>query len=35
MKNVMDFAGSWKLSDEEAREVVSSLKGMWKKWKIS
>ncbi len=30
---VSDFAGSWRMSDEELEEVMRSLRGFWSRWK--
>lgn len=32
-KNIMDFAGSWKMSDKEAEEMKKGLKKAWPRWK--
>ena len=34
-KNIMDLAGKWKISDQEAEEIFKDLSERWKKWKIS
>jgi predicted CopG family antitoxin len=31
---ISDLAGSWKISDKEAREIKTSIDAAWKKWKI-
>ena len=31
--NIMDFAGSWKMSDEEAKKMKAGLKKAWSEWK--
>jgi len=28
-----DFAGAWKMSDGETKEIQSSLRGFWSRWK--
>lgn len=33
--NLSELAGSWKMTDKETEEFMSSLKQNWKKWKIS
>jgi len=32
-RNVMDFAGSWKMSDKEAEKMKKRLKRAWSEWK--
>lgn len=32
--DVMDFAGSWRLSDEETKEIELALRGIWKNSRI-
>ncbi len=34
-KDIMSLAGSWKMSDEEWKEIGGSLKKGWSKWNIS
>ena len=29
-----DFAGSWKMSDREAKKLKKDIRGLWKTWKI-
>jgi predicted CopG family antitoxin len=31
---ISDLAGSWKMSDEEAQEIKTSIDEAWKKWKM-
>ena len=31
--NIMDFAGSWEMSDSEAEKMESGLRRMWSSWK--
>ena len=31
---ISDLAGSWKMTDEEAKELIVNLKKSWKRWKI-
>ena len=31
--NIMDFAGSWKMSDKEEERMKSGLKKAWSEWK--
>lgn len=31
--NIMDFAGSWDMSDEEAKKIKAELRKMWSTWK--
>lgn len=31
---VTDLAGSWKMSDEEAKELERELREHWRRWKI-
>ena len=31
--NIMDFAGSWKMSDKEREKMRAGLKKMWSEWK--
>jgi len=31
---ISDLAGSWKISDEEAQEIKTSIDETWKKWKM-
>jgi hypothetical protein len=31
---VSDLAGSWEMSDAEAREVMKALQEGWKRWKL-
>lgn len=31
--NIMDFAGSWEMSDKEAEKMKAGLKRAWSKWK--
>jgi len=31
---VSSFAGAWKMSDEEEKEIMSSLKRLWSSWRI-
>ena len=28
-----DFAGAWKMTDQEAEEIQKSLRGFWSRWK--
>ena len=30
---ITDLAGSWKISDEEIKEIEASISEAWKKWK--
>ena len=30
---ISDFQGAWKMSDEETRDLVKSLRGHWSRWK--
>ena len=32
-EDIMKFAGSWEMSDAEAKKMKIELKEMWKKWK--
>ncbi|MBI2579082.1 MAG: hypothetical protein HYW26_05200 [Candidatus Aenigmarchaeota archaeon] len=32
-RNLMDFAGSWSMSDNEAKKMKSGLRKVWSKWK--
>jgi len=32
--NILNFAGSWEMSDEEFEKIKSSLDDMWKEWKL-
>lgn len=32
-RNIMDFAGSWNMSDKEAEKMKADLKKTWSKWK--
>ncbi len=29
-----DFAGSWKMSDREAKKLKKDIRGLWNTWKI-
>ena len=31
---ISSFAGVWKMSDEEEKEIMDSLKRLWSSWKI-
>lgn len=33
-KKVSDLAGTWKMSDNEAKEFMAGLREGWKRWKI-
>ena len=33
-KDIMEFAGRWKMSDEEAEKFKKDMKKGWKKWEI-
>ncbi len=33
-KKLSDLAGSWKMSDEEAKKFLKDARKGWKKWKI-
>jgi predicted CopG family antitoxin len=32
-RNIMDFAGSWKMSDSEEKKMKAGLKKAWSEWK--
>jgi len=32
-RDIMDFAGSWKMNDKKAEEMDKELKRLWKSWK--
>ena len=32
-RNIMDFAGAWKMSDEEAKRIKRELRRSWATWK--
>ena len=32
-RNIMDFAGSWNMSDKEAEKMRTGLKKVWSEWK--
>ncbi|MBI3032288.1 hypothetical protein HYY69_02335 [Candidatus Woesearchaeota archaeon] len=32
-QNIMNLAGSWKMTDKEVKEMKNSLRKGWKKWK--
>lgn len=32
-RNIMDFAGSWSMTDREAEKMKSGLKKSWSSWK--
>lgn len=33
-RDIMDFAGSWEISDKEAKEMKKELRELWKSWKL-
>ncbi len=33
-KKLSDLAGSWKMSDKEAKKFLKDIQGGWEKWKI-
>lgn len=33
-KRVSDFAGTWKMSDEEEAEILKNLQESWTRWKL-
>lgn len=32
---ISDLAGSWKMTDEEAEEMLAAIDESWKKWRLS
>lgn len=32
-KNIMDFAGSWEMSDSEEKRMKTGIKKVWSEWK--